>query len=97
MSRGTVKRSPPLGDEFFKRKAAEKMADMREKARRRRRIPYDCMNAVVVGGEVVCKLGYRFPPHAHSKKTSMPLLTVLRGRSNIVCQKCRDYDGEECE
>jgi len=86
---------------LFEEPAAGELAVKRALARKRHRITYDCMNAIVQADEVVCKLGYSFPrPGPRSgkgTKTTMPLVTALRGDSSRVCQACSDYDGEEIE
>jgi hypothetical protein len=69
---------------YFEEPLATRMEMKRDEARGRRRIAYDCFNAVVKGNVVVCAQGY-FP-------TSIPLITVLRGRSSAACAKCPDYD-----
>jgi len=73
---------------FFEEPLATQMEAKRDEARRKRRITYDCFNAVVKGDKVVCAQGGFASP--------IPLLTVLRGRSSAICQKCPVYDdGEE--
>ena len=64
---------------------------MRAKAATKRRITYDCFNAICKSDRVVCKLGIKL----HPLRGSMPLLSVLAGRGALVCKKCRFYEEEE--
>ena len=75
---------------YFDEPLANQLEAKRDHARTRRRITYDCFNAVVRDGQVSCGRGHL--------ASSVPLLTVLRGRSTTVCVKCADYDngGEPC-
>ena len=75
---------------YFREPFASQMELKRDQTRTKRRITYDCFHAVVSDGAVRCARGYL----SHS----IPLLTVLRGRSTAVCMKCADYDdgGEPC-
>ena len=75
---------------YFKEQLASQLEAKRNTARTKRRITYDCFNAVVRDGEVSCARGHL--------TNSIPLLTVLRGRSTAVCVKCGDYDdgGQPC-
>jgi hypothetical protein len=86
-----------MNADIFRADKASKLAHMRVKARRNRnvhgspkRLTYDCLSAIVKGDEVVCKEGHQF-------KATMFLLTVLKGISSSVCQKCKDYNGETVE
>lgn len=76
-------------DQFFTPKAAAELDKLREHARAKWHITYDCMNAIVKGPNVVCKLGY---PMGRSKDKSMSLRAVLRGRSSKMCRDCFDYN-----
>lgn len=69
---------------YFEEPLGSQLEAKRDEARRRRRITYDCFNTVVKGNVVVCARGYF--------STSIPLITVLRGRSSAACAKCPDYD-----
>ena len=75
---------------YFEEPLASELEAKRDLARTKRRITYDCFNAVVMDGRVSCAKGHLSRP--------LPLLTVLRGRSTKVCMKCVDYDdgGEPC-
>lgn len=73
------------------------MASLRIKARRKRRLTYDCMNAIVKGDVVLCKEGHHFMTVGRQQKEGFPLFAVLKGRSSSVCQNCKDYNGEENE
>jgi len=78
------------GGRYFDEPLAAELEAKRNHARTKRRITYDCYNAVVRDGQVSCARGHL--------TNSVPLLTVLRGRSTRVCVKCADYDdgGEPC-
>ena len=73
--------------EYFGETVATQLEMKRNYARTKRRITYDCFNAVVIDGRVSCTRGH----FTHS----IPLLTVLRGGSTAVCVKCADYDDGE--
>ena len=75
---------------YFEEPFASQLETKRYLARNKRRITYDCFNAVVRDGQVSCARGHL--------ANSVPLLTVLRGRSTKVCVKCGHYDdgGEPC-
>ncbi|MFC1972256.1 hypothetical protein ACFLVE_02480 [Chloroflexota bacterium] len=77
-------------NKYFEEPLASQLEAKREMARTKRRITYDCPNAVVRDGRVRCVRGHF--------TDSIPLLTVLRGRSTAVCVKCAGYDdgGEVC-
>ena len=74
---------------YFEEPLATHLEAKRGLARTKRRIIYDCFNAILNDGRVRCAKGYFSP---------FPLLTVLRGRSMAACVKCLDYDdgGEPC-
>lgn len=72
---------------YFDEPLASQLETKRSMARTRRRITYDCFNAVLSDGEVRCTREH----FVHS----IPLIAVLRGRSTAVCVKCSDYDGGE--
>ena len=86
-----------ISDKWFKRPKADDLTILRIKARRRRRLTYDCMNAVVLGSTVVCKRGYTFKVMGKRKEPGLPLIGVLGGMSSCLCHRCKDYDGEENE
>ena len=75
---------------YFEEPLASQLEVKRDLSRTKRRITYDCFHAVFSDGGVGCARGH----FVHS----IPLLTVLRGRSTAVCVKCADYDdgGEPC-
>jgi hypothetical protein len=75
---------------YFEEPLASQLEAKRDLARTRRRITYDCFNAVVMDGRVRCARGHL--------TNSIPLITVLRGRSTAVCVNCADYDdgGQPC-
>jgi len=75
---------------YFEEPLASQLEAKRDLARTKRRITYDCFNAMVRDGQVICARGHL--------ANSVPLLTVLRGRSTKICVKCADYDdgGEPC-
>lgn len=82
--------------QYFEEPLASQLEAKRDGARKKRRITYDCFNAAFSDSGVRCARGHfaRFG----SSDYSIPLLTVLRGRSTAVCVKCADYDdgGEPC-
>lgn len=85
-------------DMLFQEPEATQLACMRIKARGKRQITYDCMNAVVQGSKALCKLGHKFLAVGRDKVTGreigMSLRIILRGRSSSACTHCPDYDGE---
>ena len=86
-----------ISDKWFKRGQADKLTILRIKARRRRRLTYDCMNAVVQGNTVVCKRGHTFKVMGKRKIPGLPVIGVLSGMSSCLCRNCEDFDGEETE
>ena len=65
-----------------------------EARRKRKRLTYDCMDAVVVSSDTVkCRQGHRFLRN----DGGMALLSVLNGRACAICQTCNDYDEEIAE
>ena len=86
-----------LDDAFFQDPVASTLTSLRIKARRKRRITYDCLNTIVKGAMVLCKEGHHFWRVGQQKREGFPLLGVLKGRSSSVCQNCEDYDGERHE
>ena len=89
-------RLKPDNETFIKPMSA-KLTQARIQARRKRRLTYDCMSAIVKGIVVVCKKGHRFPQVGRTHANGLSLLSVLRGRSSSVCQRCKDYDEETTE
>jgi len=79
-------------DHLFEPTKSAELDAMRQEARTKRRITYDCFNTTVAGDRVVCSKGY---PMGSSKDGSMLLISVLAGRSCKVCQDCSVYDAEE--
>ena len=75
---------------YFEEPLATQLEAKQNEARQKRRITYDCFNAVVRNGRVNCARGH----FSHL----ILLATVLRGRSTAFCVKCPDYDdgGEPC-
>ena len=86
-----------ISDTWFKRPKVDELTILRIKARRRRRLTYDCMNAVVAGSTVVCKRGHTFKVMGKRKIPGLPVIGVLGGMSSSVCRNCEDFDGEETE
>jgi len=82
---------------LFKEPAASRLAQLRIKARRKRRLTYDCLSAQVQGDSVICGEGHAFKQIGRRDKGGLSLSFVLRGMSSSVCQKCRDYNGESEE
>ena len=81
-----------IKEEWFTEPEATKLQDLRQKARAKWRITYDCLNNIVKGDRVFCRRG---TPIGTSKDGSMMLITVLTGRSSSVCKKCMHFNGEE--
>jgi hypothetical protein len=84
-------------DVFFQEPQASELTRLRIKARRQKRIPYDCLGAIVKGDSVVCKWGHRLRGVGNRTKPGMSLLSVLKGMSSSFCQSCKDYDEEFTE
>jgi hypothetical protein len=83
----------------FKNPMAAELTKNRIQARRKRRLTYDCMSAIVKGAVVVCKEGHKFLQMGRrgGQGQGLSLLSVLRGRSSGVCQNCHDFDQEITE
>ena len=82
----------PLPNKYFEEPGGNQLELLRNKAREKRRITFDCFTAIVKGNDpekVICKRGYRLGGH---RTISVLLLSVLRGRASKVCQRCPDYD-----
>ena len=93
-----------LGNEFFREPIASELVRMRIRARKKpniyrkkKRLTYDCMGAIVKGDNVVCRKKHRFKSVGKRRKPGLSLMAVLRGMSSSVCQTCKDYDGETVE
>ena len=80
-------------DSLFESPRAEQLDGLREVARHKRRIVYDCFKAKVFdstdGVRVRCPHNILAPHHDDG---SMDLRTVLRGGGAKVCQDCPLYD-----
>jgi len=88
----TPKKTKIVEQEMFEEPMASLLTNSRIEARRKRRLTYDCMNAIVVGQNVVCR-----KKHKLSFTKGLGLLSVLRGRTSLICQTCKDYDEEITE
>lgn len=73
---------------IFMEPVASSLEKLRDNAREKRRILYDCFNTATDGKKVRCKNGYEFP----HKKDGFPFLSTLRGMTPQICQECPDYD-----
>lgn len=71
----------------FSEPQAGKLVLMRDIARDKRRLIYDCYNAAVEYDKVTCKFKklQRYP-------LGFPLISCLRGATPLVCQDCEHYD-----
>ena len=86
-----------INDKWFKRDQANELTILRIKARRKRRLTYDCMNGIVQGSTVRCKRGHTFKVMGRRKTPGLPVVGVLSGMSSCLCRDCEDFDGEETE
>jgi len=77
---------------IFTEPQASRLARLRITARGKHRIVYDCLNAIVDGDRVKCKKGNIIGRGADG---SIGLISVLAGRTALVCQDCKDYDADE--
>ena len=82
---------------WFEEPLVGHLMEAREKARKNRRLTYDCMAAVTDGDVVKCRHGYKFLGVGKKQGGGMSLLSALRGRSSGRCQKCEEYDKETVE
>lgn len=66
---------------------------MREKARKKGKITFDCHNAMYPqkGNLVRCRLGHKM---GTNKDGYMHLYNVMAGRTGVGCRRCPDFDGE---
>jgi hypothetical protein len=70
----------------FNEPRASELERKRDKARRHRRIIYDCYNATVESDQgISCRKGMSFAQPFHLRE-------VLNARTPAVCRKCADYD-----
>ena len=77
---------------------AQQLTEARMLARSRRpRLTYDCMNAIVQGDVVQCKLDHKIRSIGKRAGGGLLLPSVLKGISSSACAKCPDYDGETTE
>ena len=80
-------------DTLCKEPTATELENMREKARQKRDIIYDCFNAIArEDGHVYCSKWYRLRGKIGD---TIPLLSVMKGISPICCKKCPDFNGGE--
>jgi len=86
-----------ISDKWFKRPKVNELTILRRERRRKHRLTYDCMNAVVTGSTVLCKRGHTFKVMGRRREPGLAVLGVLGGMSSSVCHNCQDYDGEETE
>jgi len=85
-------------NELFTEPIASKLEGMRATARTKRRITYDCLNAIVTSDRVKCRCNHFFKrPGAMNGDGSTDLHAVLKGRSPLICAKCTDYDHSKDE
>lgn len=80
---------PRLKDNYFRPPDSVSLAVNRAKVRKLRRLTYDCVHNHTDGESVFCGKEHKFPS---SKTGAMPLLSVLRGRSSSICQKCAERE-----
>lgn len=59
-----------------------------------KKMTYECLNAVVSGDRVRCKLGKAL---GTADDGSVALITVLRGICSGTCKSCMDYNAEKEE
>jgi len=78
-------------DFLFDEPLASQLEAMRARARAKRQIIYDCLQARVTqdGERVECRKGKRLD-HS-STNGSKSLRTVLRGGGAAICQHCKGY------
>ncbi len=84
-------------NKLFQEPQASELMTLRIRARRKRRITYDCMSAIVYGDLIRCKKGHEFRTIGRAGGNKLSVRTVLRGTASSACKKCQDYDGEEHE
>lgn len=86
-----------LSSKTFQEPVANELTAKRIQARQKRRLTYDCMNAITDGVSVVCKKGHEFKKMGLRNKDGMGLLSILKGWSSSECRTCQDCDGETNE
>ena len=83
---------------LFSGPKAQELTAARVRARARRaHLTYDCLNAVVQGGVVRCRLGHEIKSIGPRAGGGLSLSAVLKGITSSACAKCPDYDGEADE
>jgi len=83
-----------VSDKQYQEPIASELERLRDDARSKRAIIYDCLNAAVgVGDRVACRKGH---PFAGTSDGAVPLIGVLRGRTPSICSSCGDgnFDDE---
>ena len=86
-----------IDTKVFQEPMATQITALRIKARQKRRLTYDCLNAIVRNESVRCRKAHKLASVGNRHIPGMGLLSVLKGRSAQICQKCKDYNGEELE
>lgn len=80
-------------DKLFEAPLVNQLERMREQARKKRRIVYDCFKAQVMNdGRVWCP---HYILNRQSNDGRRSLAEVLRGRALTVCETCRFYDADD--
>jgi len=80
---------------LYEEPLATQLEAMRAEARSKRRLTFDCYNTRERGDRVICWLGIML--HNDSLDCGLPLLSVLKGRSALICQKCKFYSDDKEE
>lgn len=80
-----------ISERYFQEPVAGELERLRQIARSKQFITYDCFNAIVKGMKVVCSHGHRL---GAARDGSVALLSVLRGRTTMSCAGCLERDGE---
>lgn len=79
-------------NKVFNEPVATQLERLRAIRRTKHRITYDCFNAIVgADDEVKCRKNHAF---LIKKTGTVSLLTVLKGGSNTICEKCVDFSGD---
>lgn len=79
-------------NDYFTEPQASELAKLRIEARKKRRITFDCLSAVVDDDKVKCKKGNVI---GRAQNGTMSLVSALAGRSALVCQDCKKYDADK--
>ena len=79
-----------LPQRYFEGPGLAELERLRDEARKKRRITFDCRHSKVFGKYVRCAKG-----HPLRVSQSLTTLFVLRGASSGECKECPDYDDEE--